>query len=93
MIRSNNVQEKNDLSKNSEVKNLTKEIEYTTTNKNGDVFKLLAKYGKTNIKNNSELDLEEVKGTIVSKEKSTIYLNSDFSKSADIEYLLLLIFA
>lgn len=79
-IKNNNIQEKNDLSKNSEVKNLTKEIEYTTTNKNGDVFKLLAKYGKTNIKNNSELDLEEVKGTIVSKEKSTIYLNSDFAK-------------
>ena len=41
---------------------------------------LISKYGKTNIKNNSELDLEEVKGTIVSKEKSTIYLNSDFAK-------------
>ena len=32
-------------------KNLTKEIEYITTNKNGDIFKILAKYGKTNLKN------------------------------------------
>lgn len=79
-IKTKKISEKDDLNKNGEVKNLTKEIEYTTTNKNGDVFKLLAKYGKTNIKNNSELDLEEVKGTIVSKEKSTIYLNSDYAK-------------
>ena len=79
-IKTKKISEKDDLNKNGEVKNLTKEIEYTTTNKNGDVFKLLAKYGKTNIKNNSELDLEEVKGTIVSKEKSTIYFNSDYAK-------------
>ena len=79
-IKTKKISEKDDLNKNGEVKNLTKEIEYTTTNKNGDVFKLLAKYGKTNIKNNSELDLEGVKGTIVSKEKSTIYLNSDYAK-------------
>ncbi len=79
-IKTKKISEKDYLNKNGEVKNLTKEIEYTTTNKNGDVFKLLAKYGKTNIKNNSELDLEGVKGTIVSKEKSTIYLNSDYAK-------------
>ena len=37
------------------IANLTKEIEYITTNKNGDVFKILAKYGKTNIKNSNIL--------------------------------------
>ena len=43
-IQKNN---KNDSLK--EIKNLTKEIEYITTNRNNDVFKIFAKYGKTNL--------------------------------------------
>ena len=39
------------------IKNLTKEIEYITSNKEGDIFKILAKYGKTNIKNSDILDI------------------------------------
>ena len=31
-----------------DIKNLTKEIEYTTSNEKGDTFKITAKYGKTN---------------------------------------------
>ena len=31
---------------------ITKEIEYITTNKNGEIFKILAKYGKTNAEDN-----------------------------------------
>ena len=40
------------------VSNLTKDIEHITTNKNGDIYKILAKYGRTNLKNNDILDLE-----------------------------------
>ena len=61
------------------MKNLTKDIEYVATNKNGDVYKVLAKYGKTNIDNNSILNLEEVRGSITSKEKSKIYISSDYA--------------
>ena len=61
------------------MKNLTKDIEYVATNKNGDVYKVLAKYGKTNIDNNSILNLEEVRGSITSKEKSKIYISSEYA--------------
>ena len=53
--------EKNGLGK---IENLTKEIEYITSNKEGDIFKILAKYGKTNIENSNILDLDKVIGVI-----------------------------
>ena len=62
-----------------EITNLTKEIEYITSNKNGDIFKIQAKYGKSNLKNSNVLDLEEVNGEILSDERSTIYLSSKFA--------------
>ena len=62
------------------VKNLTKEIEYITSNKDGDIFKILAKYGKTNIKNSDILDLKEVDGIISSSKRSEIYITSDFAE-------------
>ncbi len=65
------------------IANLTKEIEYITTNKNGDVFKILAKYGKTNIKNSNILDLVKVNGIISSSKRSKIYIRSD---SAEYNY-------
>ena len=46
------------------IKNLTKEIEYITSNDNGDTFKIVAKYGKTNLENTNILDLEKVDGII-----------------------------
>tara|TARA_B100001027_G_scaffold81529_1_gene55853 strand:- start:820 stop:1575 length:756 start_codon:yes stop_codon:yes gene_type:complete len=63
-----------------EIKNLTKEIEYVTSNKNGDIYKISAKYGKTNLKNTSILDLEQVVGTITSTIRSEIYITSDYAK-------------
>ena len=60
-----------------ENKNLTKEIEYITTNKDGDTFKILAKFGKTNLKNSNILDLELVEGMISSTKRSQIYISSD----------------
>jgi len=62
------------------IKNLTKEIEYITSNKEGDIFKILAKYGKTNIKNSDILDLKEVDGIISSSKRSEIYITSDFAE-------------
>ncbi len=62
------------------IKNLTKEIEYITSNKNGDVFKILAKYGKTNIENTNILDLNQVDGVITSTNRSQINITSDHAK-------------
>ena len=62
------------------IENLTKEIEYITSNKNGDVFKISSKYGKTNLENSSILDLETVDGVISSAERPEIYITSDFAK-------------
>ena len=79
-IKSKNNQVKNNTSKeNNQIKNLTKEIEYITSNKNGDSFKIFAKYGETNIKNSNILDLKQVNGEILSSERSTIFLSSDLA--------------
>ena len=79
-----NSSEKNDLKLNEsstdEIKNLTKKIEYISTNKNGDTFKILAKYGKTNLRNSNILDLEDVKGTVILSEGSIINISSDYAK-------------
>ncbi len=73
---------KDELKKNNleKIKNLTKEIEYITSNKDGDIFKILAKYGQTNIDNTDILDLNEVDGLISSVQRSKIYIKSDHAK-------------
>ena len=68
-----------DLEK-KKIKNLTKEIEYITTNKNGDIYKILAQYGKTNLKNSNILELENVNGEVLSKDRSNIHISSKFAK-------------
>ena len=75
----NNQVENNTSKKNNQIKNLTKEIEYITSNKSGDSFKIFAKYGETNIKNSNILDLKQVNGEILSSERSTIFLSSDLA--------------
>ena len=62
------------------LENLTKEIEYVTSNKEGDIFKILAQFGKSNIKNSDILDLEYVDGLISSKKRSQIFISSNFAK-------------
>ena len=59
------------------MKNLSKKIEYITTNDKGDIFNIIAKYGKTNLKNSNILDLEQVDGIISSLERSQIYISSN----------------
>ena len=73
----------NDLEKNKEkskIENLTKEIEYITSNRNGDIFKISAKYGKTNIESSNILDLEIVDGIISSSDRPDIFITSDFAE-------------
>ena len=90
------IKNKNDINENSKEKkntinekvlideksitNLTKEIEYVTTSSKGDIFKISAEYGTTNIKNSDILDLEIVKGLISSKERSEINVSSEKAK-------------
>ena len=59
---------------------IPKAIEYSTINNNGDSFKILAKYGKTNIKNTNILDLEKVNGIIKLKKGSKVLISSDFAE-------------
>ena len=71
---------KNYKNKNKENNNLTKEIEYVTTNSKGEIFKIFADYGITNLKDTNILDLENVDGIISSPNRSKIFITSDFAK-------------
>ena len=62
------------------VGNLTKDIEYITSNSDGDIFKILAKSGKSNKKNPDILNLETVKGVVSSKKRSKIYISSNYAE-------------
>jgi len=64
----------------SEKSNQSKDIEYIATKENGDIFKILARYGRTNLNNSKMLDLEDVQGTISSKNNLDFYISSDFAK-------------
>ena len=66
--------------KKNKFENLTKQIQYITSRSNGDVFKILADTGKTNLKNSNLLDLENVKGSIISSERPDIYISSKFAE-------------
>ena len=63
-----------------EGQNLTKEIEYVTTNKKGDILKILADYGKSNIRDSNILNLEGVAGVFSSLDKSQINITSEFAE-------------
>tara|TARA_B100002019_G_C21267493_1_gene600204 strand:+ start:269 stop:1006 length:738 start_codon:yes stop_codon:yes gene_type:complete len=65
---------------NNEIPNLVKDVEYLTTDKNGNNYKILASSGKTNINNKNILDLDNVRGEITSDERPTIYILSDFAE-------------
>lgn len=71
---------KKKINKSSNLNNLTKEIEYITTNKNGDTFKILAKYGNTNLNDKNVLDLEKVNGFVNLKQGSKLTISSDYAK-------------
>ncbi len=79
-LKKKNQTDLNKIKKQDQISNLTKDIEHITTNNKGDVFRLLAKFGKTNLENTKILDLEKVRGLISSNERSDIYITSNFAK-------------
>lgn len=66
--------------KKKKMNNFTKEIEHITSNKNGDIYKIIAKYGRTNLENTDVLDLEIVNGNILSTARPEVHIVSDFAK-------------
>ena len=71
---------KKTISKKSEIRNLVKDVEYISMDNRGNKFYLLATTGKSNIKNNNILDLENVRGNIKSDTRDTIYIVSDYAQ-------------
>ena len=71
---------KESLTKNKKIKNLVKDIEYTSIDQKGNKFHLLANSGKSNKDNNDILDLINVRGKITSNIRDTIYIVSDFAQ-------------
>ena len=63
-----------------EINNVVKDIEYLTTDKSGNKYKILATSGRTNSENKNILDLDNVRGEITSEDKSTVYIISDFAE-------------
>lgn len=76
----NNSIDTNQKSNEDKIENLTKEIEYIITKKNGDIYKITSKYGKTNNKNSDILDLKDVNGVISSIRRSKIFITSIFAE-------------
>ena len=72
--------EKKSVAENKEIKNLVKDVEYTSVDQRGNKFNLLATSGKSNDYNNDILDLKNVRGKITSDFRDTIYIVSDFAQ-------------
>ena len=72
-----NVKKKPDTKK---IKNLVKDVEYTSVDEKGNRFYLLANSGKSNSNNNDILDLDNVRGKIMSDKRDTIYIVSDYAQ-------------
>jgi len=62
------------------INNMIKDIEYLTTDKSGNKYKILATSGRTNSEDNNILGLNNVRGIITSNVRSTIYIVSDFAE-------------
>tara|TARA_B100000575_G_scaffold193551_1_gene156318 strand:+ start:633 stop:1397 length:765 start_codon:yes stop_codon:yes gene_type:complete len=75
-----NLTKKDNKKKKNEIPNLVKDVEYLTTDKNGNNFKILAYSGRTNKNDKNILDLDTVNGEVTSENRSTIYIVSDFAE-------------
>jgi len=78
-VKSENVNLKKKPNK-PEIDNIVKDIEYLTTDKNGNKYKILATSGRTSSEDKNILDLDNVRGVITSNKRSTIYIVSDFAE-------------
>ena len=80
-VKSKNVNLKKKIKPNKpEIDNIVKDIEYLTTDKNGNKYKILATSGRTNSEDKNILDLDNVRGVITSNKNSTVYIVSDFAE-------------
>ena len=66
--------------KKKKVENYVKEVEYLTTDRKGNKYKIFAKSGKTNQDNKNVLDLDNVRGIISSETRSNIYFVADYAE-------------
>ena len=79
-IETNNIDlEKTKKKKDNEIPSIVKDVEYLTTDKNGNKYKILATSGRTNQSDKNILDLVNVRGEITSNQRSTIHIVSDFA--------------
>lgn len=70
-----NLEEKNNINTN-----LVKDVEYITTDNNGNIYKIIAKSGKTNKNNKNKLDLINVIGEVSSDQRSPINISSKYAE-------------
>ena len=71
---------KNDSIDKIQEDNVLSEVEYLATDDKGNKYQIFAKSGKTSSDNKDVLDLNKVRGKILSDFRSTIYIVSDFAK-------------
>ncbi len=76
----NNIKNEKKKLDTKKIKNLVKDVEYTSVDEKGNRFYLLANSGKSNPDNNDILDLDNVRGKIMSDKRDTIYIVSDYAQ-------------
>ena len=79
-VKKKSEKKQDNINDENELPSLVKNVEYLTTDTNGNNYKILATSGRTNKNNINILDLDNVRGEITSKERSTIYISSDFGE-------------
>ena len=60
--------------------NLIKDIEYSSTNDNGDTFTIKADFGEVSIENSNKIFMTNVRGVVNKVEPSNLLVFSDFAK-------------
>ncbi len=79
-------EEQESVSKNNKVSNTLKDVEYISTDRKGNRFRLLATSAKSNKDDNNFLDLNNVRGVITSDIRDPIYIVSDFGQYNTINF-------
>ncbi len=79
-VKSENTNQKKIKKNKPKIDNIVKDIEYLTTDKSGNKYKILATSGRTNLEDKNVLDLDNVRGIITSNERSTVYIKSEHAE-------------
>ena len=79
-----NIKLKNDKTEENDAlnenKNLTKDIEYLTTDNDGNKYKIIAKLGETSTKDSNILKLTKVDGIVSSKLQGNLKISSEYAE-------------